>query len=79
MSEAKNKKLFQQLKEKSKLDIEKIKRQQDEEIKRIEDNYYAQIDAKQKKIGEAEEMLDRARLERDKFEQENILLTTLNK
>lgn len=54
MSEAKNKKLLEQFTEKNKRDIEKLKRENDDEIKRIEDDYYAKIEAKQKKIAETE-------------------------
>ena len=79
MNEAKNKKLLEQFTEKSKRDIEKLKRENDDEVKRIEDDYYVKIDAKQKKIAETEERLDQIKLEKDKFEQENILYTTLSK
>ena len=47
MSETKNKKLLEQFTEKSKNDIERARRQHDEEIKRVEDDFYAKIEKKQ--------------------------------
>lgn len=67
MSDGKNKKLLEQFTEKSKKDMERLKRENDDEIKRIEDEYYAKIEAKQKKISETEEKLDQIKLEKDKF------------
>lgn len=78
MSEMKSKKMLNQLNEKAKMDIEKAKRDQQQEIKRIEDDYFAKIEAKIKKISEIEDVLDKVKLERDKLEQENIIHTTLN-
>ena len=74
----KSKKMLNQLNEKAKMDIEKAKRDQQQEIKRIEDDYFAKIEAKIKKISEIEDVLDKVKLERDKLEQENIIHTTLN-
>lgn len=78
MSEMKSKKMLNQLNEKAKMDIENAKRDQQQEIKRIEDDYFAKIEAKIKKISEIEDVLDKVKLERDKLEQENIIHTTLN-
>ena len=69
MSEVKSKKLLEQFTEKSKLDIEKMRRQNEDEIKRIEDDYYAKIDVKQKQIAKVEEELDEVKLQKDKLEQ----------
>lgn len=79
MSEHKNKKLLEQFTEKSKLDTERSRGRHDEEVKKIEDEFHAKIEAKQRKIVEIEEGLDKVRLERDKFEQEIIINTTLAK
>ena len=46
MSEIKNKKLLEQLTEKSKNDAERTRRQHDEEVKRIEEDFYAKIEKK---------------------------------
>ena len=46
-----------------------MKRSHDDEIKRIEDDYYTKLDAKQKQIAQVEENLDKIKLEKDKFEQ----------
>ena len=43
MSEAKNKKLLEQFTEKSKRDIEKLKRENDDEVKRIEAVSYTHL------------------------------------
>ena len=48
-------------------------------MKKIEDDYYVKIEAKQKKIVEIEDILDKVKLEKEKVEQENILYTTLAK
>ena len=49
MSEIKSKKLMEQLTEKGKTDMERVKRQQEEEVKRIEDEYYNKIKETQRK------------------------------
>jgi hypothetical protein len=50
VSEAKNKKLLEQFTAKSKDDVERVRRQHDDDLKRVEDDYYAKIEAKQKRI-----------------------------
>ena len=50
MTEAKNRKLLEQFTEKNKNDSERVRRQHEDQLKRIEDDYYAKIEAKQKKI-----------------------------
>ena len=62
MSDTKSTKLLQQMTEKSKTDIQRDKRQYEDEIKKIEDDYYVKIEAKQKKIAEVEENLDKIKL-----------------
>jgi hypothetical protein len=44
-----------------------LRRQFEEEKKQLEDEYYTKIEAKQKKIAEIEEALDKVKLERDKL------------
>jgi hypothetical protein len=43
MSEAKNKKLVEQFTEKAKQDAERLKRSSDDELKRVEDDFYAKL------------------------------------
>ena len=50
MTEAKNKKLLEQFTQKSKFDVEKLKKSHDDEIKKLEDDYYSRIEEKQRKI-----------------------------
>lgn len=79
ISELKNKKLLEQLAEKSRNELERLRKQQEEEAQKMEDEYYAKLEGKQKKINEVEEAVDKLKLERDKLEQENIIHTTLSK
>ncbi len=78
MNELKTRKMLAQLNEKAKADIDQLKRQHEDEIRRVEDDYFSKIEEKIKKINEIEDVLDKVKMERDKLEQENIIFTTLN-
>ena len=68
MSESRLKKSLEALTEKTKTDILRCKRENKDEVDRLEADFRRRIDNKEKKIQELDENCEKFRLERDKLE-----------
>ena len=68
MSESRLKKSLDALTEKTKTDILRCKRENKDEVDRLEADFRRRIENKEKKIQELDENCEKFRLERDKLE-----------
>lgn len=68
MSESRLKKSLEALTEKTKTDILRCKRENKDEVDRLEADFRRRIENKEKKIQELDENCEKFRLERDKLE-----------